>query len=127
MSDNPEQLKEDIREKLFKAVILQKLMAGDTKEHINSIGVFEIGGPQGDAGLAGCKIIVDNYGGMQDTVVEYFQEKTAPSGQKCILHGKIHCKKYRCQCTCRKCEIHLSYAISVAESTSIMLMPLEQG
>ena len=63
MSDNQEQLKEDIREKLFKVVIPQELMTENTKEHINPTGKFEIGGPHGDAGLTGRKIIVDTYGG----------------------------------------------------------------
>ena len=63
MSENQEGLKEDIREKLFKAVIPQELMTEDTKEHINPTGKFEIGGPHGDAGLTGRKIIVDTYGG----------------------------------------------------------------
>ena len=63
VSDNQEQLKEDIREKLFKAVIPQGLMVEKTKEHINPTGKFEIGGPHGDAGLTGRKIIVDTYGG----------------------------------------------------------------
>ena len=109
VSDNQEKLKEDIREKLFKAVIPQELMTENTKEHINPTGKFEIGGPHGDAGLTGRKIIVDTYGGYAR------QDRSA-----CYMARYI-AKNIVASGLAEKCEIQLSYAIGVAEPTSVMV------
>ena len=98
VSDNQDKLKEDIREKLFKKVIPQELMTENTKEHINPTGKFEIGGPHGDAGLTGRKIIVDTYGGYARHGGGAFSGKD-----------------------CTKVDRQLSYAIGVAEPTSVMV------
>ena len=122
MSDNQEQLKEDIREKLFKEVIPQELMTKDTKEHINPTGVFEIGGPHGDAGLTGRKIIVDTYGGYARHGGGAFSGKdcTKVDRSACYMARYI-AKNIVAAGLAEKCEIQLSYAIGVAEPTSVMV------
>ena len=122
MSDNQEQLKADIREKLFKAVIPDELMTEDTKEHINPTGKFEIGGPHGDAGLTGRKIIVDTYGGYARHGGGAFSGKdcTKVDRNACYMARYI-AKNIVASGLAEKCEIQLSYAIGVAEPTSVMV------
>ena len=122
VSDDQEQLKEDIREKLFKAVIPAELMTEDTKEHINPTGKFEIGGPHGDAGLTGRKIIVDTYGGYARHGGGAFSGKdcTKVDRSACYMARYI-AKNIVASGLAEKCEIQLSYAIGVAEPTSIMV------
>ncbi|MBQ9026600.1 MAG: methionine adenosyltransferase [Methanobrevibacter sp.] len=122
MSENQEQLKEDIREKLFKAVIPQELMSEDTIEHINPTGKFEIGGPHGDAGLTGRKIIVDTYGGYARHGGGAFSGKdgTKVDRSACYMARYI-AKNIVASGLAEKCEIQLSYAIGVAEPTSVMV------
>ena len=122
VSENQEKLKEDIREKLFKAVIPQELMTENTKEHINPTGKFEIGGPHGDAGLTGRKIIVDTYGGYARHGGGAFSGKdcTKVDRSACYMARYI-AKNIVAIGLAEKCEIQLSYAIGVAEPTSVMV------
>ena len=122
MSDNQEQLKEDIREKLFKSVIPQEFMTENIKEHINPTGKFEIGGPHGDAGLTGRKIIVDTYGGYARHGGGAFSGKdcTKVDRSACYMSRYI-AKNIVASGLAEKCEIQLSYAIGVAEPTSVMV------
>ena len=122
VSDNQEQLKADIREKLFKAVIPDELMNENTKEHINPTGKFEIGGPHGDAGLTGRKIIVDTYGGYARHGGGAFSGKdcTKVDRSACYMARYI-AKNIVASGLAEKCEIQLSYAIGVAEPTSVMV------
>ena len=122
VSENQEQLKADIREKLFKAVIPQELMTENTKEHINPTGKFEIGGPHGDAGLTGRKIIVDTYGGYARHGGGAFSGKdcTKVDRSACYMARYI-AKNIVAAGLAEKCEIQLSYAIGVAEPTSVMV------
>lgn len=122
VSDNQEKLKEDIREKLFKDVIPQELMTENTKEHINPTGKFEIGGPHGDAGLTGRKIIVDTYGGYARHGGGAFSGKdcTKVDRSACYMARYI-AKNIVAAGLAEKCEIQLSYAIGVAEPTSVMV------
>ena len=122
MSDNQEQLKEDIREKLFKEVIPSELITENTKEHINPTGKFEIGGPHGDAGLTGRKIIVDTYGGYARHGGGAFSGKdcTKVDRSACYMARYI-AKNIVASGLASKCEIQLSYAIGVAEPTSVMV------
>ena len=122
VSDNQEQLKADIREKLFKAVIPEELMTENTKEHINPTGKFEIGGPHGDAGLTGRKIIVDTYGGYARHGGGAFSGKdcTKVDRSACYMARYI-AKNIVASGLAEKCEIQLSYAIGVAEPTSVMV------
>ena len=122
MSENQEGLKEDIREKLFKAVIPEGLITEDTTEHINPTGKFEIGGPHGDAGLTGRKIIVDTYGGYARHGGGAFSGKdcTKVDRSACYMARYI-AKNIVASGLAEKCEIQLSYAIGVAEPTSVMV------
>jgi len=122
VSDDQDKLKDDIREKLFKAVIPQELMTEDTKEHINPTGKFEIGGPHGDAGLTGRKIIVDTYGGYARHGGGAFSGKdcTKVDRSACYMARYI-AKNIVAAGLAEKCEIQLSYAIGVAEPTSILV------
>jgi S-adenosylmethionine synthetase len=122
MSDNQEQLKQDIREKLFKAVVPEGLITEDTTEHINPTGKFEIGGPHGDAGLTGRKIIVDTYGGYARHGGGAFSGKdcTKVDRSACYMARYI-AKNIVASGLAEKCEIQLSYAIGVAEPTSVMV------
>lgn len=128
MSENQEQLKEDIREKIFKAVIPEGLITPDTKEHINPTGKFEIGGPHGDAGLTGRKIIVDTYGGYAPHGGGAFSGKdcTKVDRSACYMARYI-AKNIVASGLASKCEIQLSYAIGVAEPTSIMVETFGTG
>ena len=122
MSDNQEQLKEDIREKLFKAVIPAELITENTKEHINPTGKFEIGGPHGDAGLTGRKIIVDTYGGYARHGGGAFSGKACTKVDRSACYmARYIAKNIVASGLAEKCEIQLSYAIGVAEPTSVMV------
>ena len=122
VSDNQEQLHKDIREKLFKAVIPDELMTPETKVHINPTGKFEIGGPHGDAGLTGRKIIVDTYGGYARHGGGAFSGKdcTKVDRSACYMARYI-AKNIVASGLAEKCEIQLSYAIGVAKPTSVMV------
>ena len=122
MSDDQEQLKDDIREKLFGAVIPEELITEDTTIHINPTGKFEIGGPHGDAGLTGRKIIVDTYGGYARHGGGAFSGKdcTKVDRSACYMARYI-AKNIVASGLASKCEIQISYAIGVAEPTSIMV------
>ena len=69
-------LRESVLENIIKPILPEKWLTKETQYHINPTGNFEIGGPVGDAGLTGRKIIVDTYGVWQDMGVVHFQEKT---------------------------------------------------
>lgn len=122
MSENQEQLKEDIKEKLFNAVIPQDLITENTKIHINPTGKFEIGGPHGDAGLTGRKIIVDTYGGYARHGGGAFSGKdcTKVDRSACYMARYI-AKNIVAAGLAERCEIQLSYAIGVADPTSVMV------
>ena len=122
MSENQEALKEDIREILFKSVIPDGLITEDTKIHINPTGKFEIGGPHGDSGLTGRKIIVDTYGGYARHGGGAFSGKdcTKVDRSACYMARYI-AKNIVASGLAEKCEIQLSYAIGVPEPTSVMV------
>ena len=97
-------------------------MTEDTKEHINPTGKFEIGGPHGDSGLTGRKIIVDTYGGYAHHGGGAFSGKdcTKVDRSACYMARYI-AKNIVASGLAEKCEIQLSYAIGVAEPTSVMV------
>ena len=103
-------------------------MTENTKEHINPTGKFEIGGPHGDAGLTGRKIIVDTYGGYARHGGGAFSGKdcTKVDRSACYMARYI-AKNIVASGLAEKCEIQLSYAIGVAEPTSIMVDTFETG
>ncbi|WP_461460822.1 methionine adenosyltransferase [Methanobrevibacter sp.] len=122
MSENQEALKEDIRNYVFNEVLPQEYVTDETKEYINPTGKFEIGGPHGDAGLTGRKIIVDTYGGYARHGGGAFSGKdcTKVDRSACYM-ARYVAKNIVASGLAEKCEVQLSYAIGVAEPTSIMV------
>ena len=122
MSENQEALKEDIRNYVFKEVLPQEYITDETREYINPTGKFEIGGPHGDAGLTGRKIIVDTYGGYARHGGGAFSGKdcTKVDRSACYM-ARYVAKNIVASGLAEKCEVQLSYAIGVAEPTSIMV------
>ncbi len=114
-----EQIHEDIKKHVFDAILPKELIDAETKFFINPTGRFVIGGPHGDAGLTGRKIIVDTYGG-------YARHGGAFSGKDCTkvdrsgaYAARYVAKNIVAAGLADKCEIQLSYAIGVAQPTSI--------
>lgn len=115
-----ETLKKDIKEKVIKEVVPEELLDENTKYFINPTGRFVIGGPLGDSGLTGRKIIVDTYGGYARHGGGAFSGKDATKVDRSAAYIARHiaktivAKKYA-----KKCEIQFSYAIGVAKPVSI--------
>ena len=115
-----EQLRKEVRELVIDAVIPQNMVDGDTKFHINPTGRFVIGGPHGDTGLTGRKIIVDTYGGMGRHGGGAFSGKdpTKVDRSACYM-ARYVAKNIVASGLAKRCEVQLSYAIGVAEPTSV--------
>jgi S-adenosylmethionine synthetase len=104
------------------------LMTKDTKIHINPTGKFVIGGPMGDAGLTGRKIIVDTYGGAARHGGGAFSGKDPSKVDRSAAYaGRYVAKNIVAAGLAEKCEIQISYAIGVAEPTSIMVETFGTG
>lgn len=113
-------LKEAVIEEIIKPVIPTEWMTSNTKFHINPTGQFIIGGPQGDCGLTGRKIIVDTYGGMARHGGGAFSGKDPSKVDRSAAYmGRYVAKNIVAGGLADKCEIQVSYAIGVAEPTSI--------
>ncbi|WP_018138128.1 MULTISPECIES: methionine adenosyltransferase [unclassified Thioalkalivibrio] len=115
-------LQEAIYEEIFKKVLPNEWLSqvSDDKIHINPTGKFEIGGPVGDAGLTGRKIIVDTYGGMARHGGGAFSGKDPSKVDRSAAYaGRYVAKNIVAAGLADKCEIQVSYAIGVAEPTSI--------
>ena len=109
-----------IHDELFKEVLPQKLITSKTKFHVNPTGRFVVGGPQGDCGLTGRKIIVDTYGGYGAHGGGAFSGKDATKVDRSAAYAARHiAKNMVASGAMEKCLIQLSYAIGVAEPTSI--------
>ena len=116
-----EQIHEDIRKHVFEAVIPQGMIDGETKFFINPTGRFVIGGPHGDSGLTGRKIIVDTYGGYARHGGGAFSGKDCTKVDRSAAYAARYvAKNIVAAGIAKKCEIQLSYAIGVAHPTSIM-------
>ena len=116
-----EQIHEDIRKYVFDAVIPADMVDDDTKFFINPTGRFVIGGPHGDSGLTGPKIIVDTYGGMARHGGGAFSGKDCTKVDRSAAYAARYvAKNIVAAGLAKKCEIQLSYAIGVAHPTSIM-------
>lgn len=123
-----EQLREAVMEEIIKDVIPSNLIHNDTKFHINPTGNFEIGGPVGDAGLTGRKIIVDTYGGMARHGGGAFSGKDPSKVDRSAAYaGRYVAKNVVAAGLADKCEIQISYAIGVAEPTSISINTFGTG
>ncbi len=115
-----ETLKKDIKNKVIDAVVPKKLLDEKTKYYINPTGRFVIGGPLGDSGLTGRKIIVDTYGGYARHGGGAFSGKDATKVDRSACYMARHlAKNIVANNYAEKCEIQLSYAIGVAKPISI--------
>ncbi len=121
-SVSQEQIHDDIKKYVFDAVIPQEMVDGDTKFFINPTGRFVIGGPHGDSGLTGRKIIVDSYGGYARHGGGAFSGKDCTKVDRSAAYAARYVAKNMVAAgLADKCEIQLSYAIGVAHPTSIMV------
>ena len=117
-----EQIHEDIKKYVFDEVLPQEMIDDDTKFFINPTGRFVIGGPHGDAGLTGRKIIVDTSGGYARHGGGAFSGKDCTKVDRSAAYAARYvAKNIVAAGIAEKCEIQLSYAIGVAEPTSIMV------
>ncbi len=115
------QIHEDIKVQVI-APVLGEWMGNETKFHINPTGKFVIGGPQGDCGLTGRKIIVDTYGGMGRHGGGAFSGKDPSKVDRSAAYMARHiAKNIVANDLAEKCEIQLSYAIGVAEPVSVLV------
>ncbi|MBA2492190.1 MAG: methionine adenosyltransferase [Gammaproteobacteria bacterium] len=113
-------LKEAVMEEIIKPVVPQEWLSRDTKYHINPTGKFEIGGPMGDCGLTGRKIIVDTYGGMaRHGGVAFSGKDPSKVDRSAAYAGRYVAKNIVAAGLASRCEIQISYAIGVAEPTSV--------
>jgi S-adenosylmethionine synthetase len=113
-------IKEDVIENVVKAVIPEHLINADTKFHVNPTGKFEIGGPHGDTGLTGRKIIVDTYGGKAPHGGGAFSGKDPTKVDRSAAYAARHlAKNIVAAGIARECTIQLAYAIGVAQPVSI--------
>ena len=117
-----EQIHEDIKKYVFDAIIPADMVDADTKYFINPTGRFVIGGPHGDSGLTGRKIIVDTYGGTGRHGGGAFSGKDCTKVDRSAAYAARYvAKNIVAAGLADKCEIQLSYAIGVAHPTSIMV------
>ena len=117
-----EQIHEDIKKYVFDPILPTELIDAETKFFINPTGRFVIGGPHGDAGLTGRKIIVDTYGGYARHGGGAFSGKDCTKVDRSAAYAARYvAKNIVAAGLADKCEIQLSYAIGVAQPTSIMV------
>ena len=121
---NPESSQEDLRElvmeEIIKPVLPSNWLNGNTKYHINPTGRFEVGGPVGDAGLTGRKIIVDTYGGTARHGGGAFSGKDPSKVDRSAAYAARYvAKNIVAAGLADRLEIQVSYAIGVAEPTSV--------
>ena len=117
-----EQIHEDIKKHVFDAILPQELVEENTKFFVNPTGRFVIGGPHGDSGLTGRKIIVDTYGGYARHGGGAFSGKDCTKVDRSAAYAARYvAKNIVAAGLADKCEIQLSYAIGVAQPTSVMV------
>ena len=117
-----EQIHKDIKKYVFEPVLPKEMLDEDTKYFINPTGRFVIGGPHGDSGLTGRKIIVDTYGGYARHGGGAFSGKDCTKVDRSAAYAARYvAKNIVAAGIAEKCEIQLSYAIGVAQPTSIMV------
>lgn len=121
-------LREAVMDEIIKPVLPENLISKDTKFFINPTGNFVIGGPVGDCGLTGRKIIVDTYGGMARHGGGAFSGKDPSKVDRSAAYaGRYVAKNIVAAGLADKCEIQISYAIGVAEPTSISVQTFGTG
>ncbi len=117
-----ETLREDLLEKVIKPIISEELFDENTKIYINPTGRFVVGGPQGDTGLTGRKIIVDTYGGYARHGGGAFSGKDPTKVDRSAAYAARYvAKNIVAAGLAKKCEIQLAYAIGVAKPVSVMV------
>ena len=115
-------------EEIIKPVLPADLLSADTQYHINPTGRFEIGGPMGDCGLTGRKIIVDTYGGSARHGGGAFSGKDPSKVDRSAAYASRYvAKNIVAAGLAERCEIQVSYAIGVAEPTSISVHTFGTG
>jgi len=121
-------LRAEVLQYVIQAVIPSHMLDADTKYHINPTGRFVVGGPMGDTGLTGRKIIVDTYGGMGRHGGGCFSGKdpTKVDRSACYMARYI-AKNIVASGLAGRCEVQLAYAIGVAEPVSVMVDTLGTG
>src|SRR5512145_339693 len=123
-----EQIREAAIEEIIKPVLPKELIKGDIKYLVNPTGRFVIGGPQGDCGLTGRKIIVDTYGGAAPHGGGAFSGKDPSKVDRSAAYaGRYVAKNLVAAGLAARCEIQVSYAIGVAEPTSISINTFGTG
>ena len=121
-------LREAVMEEIIKPVLPEEWLHSDTQYHVNPTGIFVIGGPMGDCGLTGRKIIVDTYGGMARHGGGAFSGKDPSKVDRSAAYaGRYVAKNIVAAGLADKCEIQVSYAIGVAEPTSISINTFGTG
>ncbi|QCI18937.1 methionine adenosyltransferase [Buchnera aphidicola] len=121
-------LKEAVMEEIIKPVLPKKWLTQNTKFFINPTGRFVIGGPMGDCGLTGRKIIVDTYGGMSRHGGGAFSGKDPSKVDRSAAYAARYvAKNIVAAGLADRCEIQLSYAIGIAKPTSIMIETFQTG
>jgi S-adenosylmethionine synthetase len=123
-----EEIRHDVIEKIIKPVIPEELLSADTKYFINPTGRFVIGGPHGDSGLTGRKIIVDSYGGYAKHGGGAFSGKDPTKVDRSATYAaRYAAKNIVAAGLAERCEIELSYAIGVAEPMSVLFETFGTG
>ena len=123
-----EQIRKDIIEKVIAPIVPAEMLDAETKYYITPTGRFVIGGPQGDAGLTGRKIIVDTYGGMARHGGGAFSGKDPSKVDRSAAYAARHvAKNIVAAGLADKCEIQLAYAIGVAHPVSVLVETFGTG
>jgi S-adenosylmethionine synthetase len=123
-----DELRRDILKNVIQFVIPAKLLDQDTKYHINPTGRFVIGGPMGDTGLTGRKIIVDTYGGMGRHGGGAFSGKDPTKVDRSAAYmARYIAKNIVAAGLADRCEVQLAYAIGVAEPVSVLVDTFDTG
>jgi S-adenosylmethionine synthetase len=123
-----QELRADILKHVIQAVIPAHLLDEDTKYHINPTGRFVIGGPMGDTGLTGRKIIVDTYGGMGRHGGGAFSGKDPTKVDRSAAYmARYIAKNIVAAGLAERCEVQLAYAIGVAEPVSVLVDTFDTG
>ncbi len=121
-------LREGVMEEIIKPILPAELISKDTEFHINPTGRFEIGGPMGDCGLTGRKIIVDTYGGSARHGGGAFSGKDPSKVDRSAAYASRYvAKNIVAAGLADRCEIQVSYAIGVADPTSISVQSFGTG
>jgi S-adenosylmethionine synthetase len=122
VSDDHFRIEEDMKKLVIDKVIPKNLITSKTKIYVNPTGKFEVGGPMGDTGVTGRKIIVDTYGGMGRHGGGAFSGKDPSKVDRSAAYmARYIAKNVVAAGLAKKCEVQLSYAIGVAEPTSVMV------